>query len=153
VKAIFWQCFADGLSACQAMKQNISWLQTLPNYIVKLANGALNARSWTVYRLWYKYLTDNYGTIKYPFDRLEETIPEYLKHSFYFIYLYTIHINFTLLFHGIVIPYNSNQFCFWLFLSFDAGTLIIFLSINICNCNFCLVPKDNDWWFWCRKIC
>ncbi|KAF0725292.1 Uncharacterized protein FWK35_00032336, partial [Aphis craccivora] len=54
-------------------------LQTLPNYIVKLANGALNPRPWTVYRLWHKYLTDNYFTIKDLFDRLEEKIPEYLK--------------------------------------------------------------------------
>jgi len=75
VKTIFWQYFADGLSPCQAMKQNISILQTLPNYIVKLANGTLNPRPWTVYRLWHKYLTENYGTIKDPFGRLEEKIP------------------------------------------------------------------------------
>jgi len=88
VKAIFWQYFADGLSPCQAIKQNISRLQTLPNYILTLANGALNPIPWTVYRLWHKYLTKNYGTIKDPFDRLEEKIPEYLKQGFYFIYIY-----------------------------------------------------------------
>jgi len=49
VKAIFWQYFADGLSPSQAIKQNISRLQALPNYIVKLANGTLNPRPWTVY--------------------------------------------------------------------------------------------------------
>jgi len=42
VKAIFWQYFASEYSPCRAIKQNILRLQTLPNHIISLANGALN---------------------------------------------------------------------------------------------------------------
>ncbi|KAL4127393.1 hypothetical protein QTP88_011564 [Uroleucon formosanum] len=36
-------------SSKHSMKQNISRVHTLPNYIVSLANGALNSRPWTIY--------------------------------------------------------------------------------------------------------
>ncbi|CAI6377696.1 unnamed protein product [Macrosiphum euphorbiae] len=85
VKSVFLKYFADGLSPSQAMKQNISRLRTLPNYIVSLANGALNPRPWTIYRLWHKYLEENYGSFKEPFERLEEKIPDYLNQGIHVV--------------------------------------------------------------------
>jgi len=87
VKSDFLKYFADGLSPSQAMKQNISRLRTLPNYIVSLANGALNPRPWTIYRLWHKYLEENYGSFKEPFERLEEKIPDYLNQGIILEYI------------------------------------------------------------------
>jgi len=69
------------------MKQNISRLRTLPNYIVSLTNGALNLRPWTIYRLWHKYLEENYGSFKEPFERLEEKIPDYSNQSIILEYI------------------------------------------------------------------
>ncbi|KAL5238288.1 hypothetical protein ACI65C_005698 [Semiaphis heraclei] len=85
VKSVFLKYFVDGLSPSQAMKQNISRLCTLPNYIVSLANGALHPRPWTVYRLRHKYLEENYGSFKEPFERLEEKIPDYLNQGIHVV--------------------------------------------------------------------
>lgn len=74
------------------MKQNISRLHTLPNYIISLTNGALNSKPWTIYRLWHKYLKINYGTLKYPFDRFDGKIPEHLKQGIFKIFIISLYM-------------------------------------------------------------